>query len=640
MGKLETFLSIIIFGLIFLFIIVIIVGYGMVDDVPLLDVSVLPNTGFLSSCVTEICPEDLECDISSLTCKLPLNSECSNNEQCVFGTFCSGICVSVTDATGGFGDFCPCADFNVCVIGATGSVNICKGGSGAPCTTNADCNFKLCESNGTCSSSVGLPNGFMCKHGSNCESLNCSNFVCQPPGSSISQEEPGIACATCYDNNPNVTYNCTANPGYFQICNCVEPLTSGICVVQNLNFNETCSFSSQFFCVAGLSCLSTTTGETCEGTEQCGCYFPYQNPTEVAMFEDCISGTNRILDQCFNGINVGCFNDTMCVTDAFCRGGSVLNYFSYTSSVTLRYSGASDLAISGYSGPTATEDASVPHKLFFYNEIVYLVDSKIGFYSWISETWSLILYQQDDKGTLIDACGSRLRQTTYPINPGWYTINIVLYLDQSENSVLYYIEGANANFTENEVNNYAMYPPGSTTGIQTVGGIPINNIDFVEVTRSSYSSFYIVLLASGSNIYIETSTQGTYSLLVSDNIGNPRFYYGDGSLSSNVAYINSNNEIVFLGDYASLGQFPFDPFGGDATYEVFDFNVYGDSSSNNAIIALIEIFDGQGESLGTATVLYYTGGPQMFSPPKTYQGQKTLITNAAYYIYSASSCVG
>ncbi len=135
----------------------------------------LSNAG--EECVYSACSSGLTCDPDTLTCRRAKGAPCSVTEECVIGTFCSGVCID--SDVNSLHSPCPCKSPFTCTKISEENTFRCLKIDGEKCSKNADCSGGVCFK-GVCDSRKGLAS--YCSKDGECSSGNCSLNVCQDRG--------------------------------------------------------------------------------------------------------------------------------------------------------------------------------------------------------------------------------------------------------------------------------------------------------------------------------------------------------------------------------------------------------------------------------------------------------------------------
>lgn len=235
----EIIVGIIIFLCVFVFVVIIFFSSGISDYIPE-QTPIETSTGmFLSSCTNVSCQNNLICDGTNFTCKLPEGEVCNNVYDCATGLICSGICTY--PPVGTLDQPCPCDPGFFCKV-TPGSLNVCKLGPGSFCNSNSDCLSGNCT-NGLCSASpppiINPTQGLI--------------FTCNETNSCIG----GTLCMS--STSPNI---CSTTTG----CSCIFPYNTpnlpvnNSCITGMSNINGECYNNTGLPCGASSNCSSFSCG--------------------------------------------------------------------------------------------------------------------------------------------------------------------------------------------------------------------------------------------------------------------------------------------------------------------------------------------------------------------------------------------
>lgn len=639
--NIGVIIGIVIFGLLFIFIIVVFVAFAISDRVNTPSTNPVETGNFLSPCTTTPCNDGLVCDGTNFICKYGTGNVCNNSADCVTGLICSGICA--TGPTGGLNELCPC-DANYSCVTLENNVNICKGNGGATCGTGSDCVSLICENTGICA--TGSPNSFPCTANQSCASQNCSNGFCQDQG--VTTGSQGASCVdACF--GPGVTgavcNNGTGMP--LLTCLCLDGIDEpGTCVIANQGILTTCSPISA--CGEGLNCLdinaNTCTGgsPSCTGCA-CICIFPYNNVNMEPADEVCISGmTAGVNDICVNDIGLGCDADGLCFNNS-CNGNSVVTVYqfiggtpdnTFTSGTT--FTGATQTSILfGFTGPTGIV---TPYKMFANStptiDTIYLVDYTQGLLSvqYNVSSRSAGPWTQLIPFTTTSTTGG-VTTTRTLIDAGFNGTNFIVAFQESITGGTG-ITGTNDTvYIGTNINNLTQFNVLSGGGFNGLPGTQYtsNNsplsINYIDISPANdVSTGNDVLISINGTIYVKPLSDTTYNIGIifggtsngrqmTGLTGPARFYFdiienpsGTGPIVcpesgnpnspiqcpsvNNIAFVGPfqtfgetgpaemlDQALQFSGNAAGVGQ-PVDRFGNIVQYRVFDFDIFSPTSQN------------------------------------------------------------
>ena len=688
----RTFIivALVVFILIALFIIAIIVGFSL-SDRPASTLTPTNNGLFLDDCTTSPCTNNLVCDGTNFTCRLPAGQPCTDSTDCVSGLLCSGRCAS--GPTGGLNDLCPCEEGFSCQAQFDGFTR-CKGLGGATCGTGTDCVSEICLSNGTCA--AGSPNAAPCVSNSNCESGNCSNGFCQDPGRTT-----GSLGASCAGDCVEFTgAPCISTETRSLFCECTEGTgLPGRCIVAGQGITSSCGPNS--FCSEQLFCLNTE-GTDCDGATSCLCTFAYDNPNDPGVTGPCIEGMTPSLSGCIN-TNLGCQSDDMCSSGQCAGGGLFVRYVFSTDDIRnleIGFPGATNTRVSPlFSSPTGTIE---PKKLFATSDgevdTIWLVDNEQGLFAGIYNTstdvfagWSVII-PHETMTTVNGTTTTRIfldagTNATTDISDG--TLLLVFEETVTTNG------NSRTNNTVYTWNNGTITPfnvqAGSgLDGTQYITGGTALTIDYIDISEANdVSAGGDVLISQNGSIYVKPAGQSFYTLGViqggvMDGMSmtgttGPAYFYFDNEQNAgatgpaicpengtdapiacpslvNIAFVGPfsgtigtgpafslQDVLQYSGNIAGLAQ-PVDRFNvtNPVEYRVFDYSIYSPSTgvfqgmNNSGIIMLTEAYVNDNK-IGNMVALSFSGVTALV-PYLFGTAARSLATRNAFYVLSTQSC--
>lgn len=633
----------------------------------------ITSDGFMTSCATNKCSNELECDGFTFTCRLPIGSPCSDQTDCANGLICSGVCA--TGATGGLDDLCPCNPGYVCTL-IDEVHTVCKGAGGTPCTLFADCASNFCLANGLCA--TGAPNSFPCTTHNECASNNCSNGFCQNLGiisgtidSNCAGDCVGFVGATC---------NSTISQPLSCLCLSGQGVP-GVCVNADQGLLTPCG--DVVLCSDIYNCLSTT-GSSCT-TGSCICVAPYNNPN--AFVDNCIGGMTVAEGQCYNSNTLGCDIGGQCATSS-CGGSAVLASYVFSNltktNLGTNFPGATSidmLPVSNFPG------LITPHKMFAVStnniDTIYLVDDQQGLYSIIYDTSTFTVlspWTQLIPHFTQTTVGGLTRQQTL-IDVGYNnTTFIVAFNEVVSGTVVGTNDTVYSGPSTSSLTPYNFQPGVGITGTQyTNTGVPLS-INYIDISEpNDVSPGNNVLISYNGTIYVKGSAFYTIGTIIGGNnngdtmtgLTGPARYYFDNTENStapgtptcpesgvnnpiscnsavNIAFvgpysinpINYNDILQFSGNVASL-IWPTDRFG-QVMYEVFDFDIYsitptGIPQSNSIMLAnAFDAFDNT--TLIGPVVAVSLGGGIAILPYRISETCRCAASANSFYVISLGSC--
>src|SRR3990167_7616423 len=142
----EILIGISLFVVLIIIVVAIVVTSSTANKPPSNSGIPTDTTVFLAPCGKVTCGAGFICDETLFICKNPPGALCSSAGDCTSGYFCSGRCV--TGTTGSLDQYCPCLPGYLCDQQEDGYA-VCKGASGASCSTGTDC-FSLTCKNSVC----------------------------------------------------------------------------------------------------------------------------------------------------------------------------------------------------------------------------------------------------------------------------------------------------------------------------------------------------------------------------------------------------------------------------------------------------------------------------------------------------------
>lgn len=671
-------IGIIIFVMIFVFLIIVFIAWGISDPTTTLGEPVEVETGtFLSACTTTSCNNNLICDGTNFTCKLPSGVPCLLYSDCVTGLICSGLCA--TGDVGSLNQLCPCNDGYQCTK-QIGGLTICKGLGGTQCGTGPDCVSTICNG-GVCA--AGAPNSFPCSMNSTCASGNCSLGFCQNFG--VTSGVIGAACAA-----PCVTFG-TAGAGCNSTdqdplqCQCSAANTPGVCVTATQGILSSCSpFSG---CGSSLICYNDSAGPCTGTTGFCICTFPYDDPNSQAPGPNCINGMiPGSQGLCFNDLGLGCDVGGVC-SSSQCGGGSIMASYNFATlddtNLQTEFQGATTTSIIPvFPGPTGTIR---PYKLFATSngttDTIYLVDSIQG----------LLSIQYDTSTRIATSWVTNIPHTVTTTSGNTTTIKVLI--DAGYNGTIFIVAydetvttgGTSIQndtvYTGTTLSNLVAFSPQSGSGITgtqyTNGGIPLS-IDYVDISpANNVSSGGDTLISINGTVYIRQASQSNYS--IANIIGGPmngnqmmgltgpaRFYFdvtqnalGTGPTvcpaqgPNNPVACQSYQNISFVGRFTAppitfdqVLQFsgniagialPLDRFDG-VQYKVFDYSIYSPMTGmlGGSMITLANAYN-NGIFIDTVVSISFAGATTLV-PYRVSSTSRVVTTANAFYVISIGSC--
>lgn len=663
----SIIIGVVIFLIIFVFFIVVFVASAISE--PVTTTSDFITGDFLSDCTTLSCNENLVCDGTNYTCRLPEGSPCLNYSDCLSGLVCSGLC-----ATGGIGllnQLCPCISGMRCVTLPSG-LNICKGLSGTQCKTGSDCVSGLCSS-GLCES--GAPNSYPCTNNSQCNSNYCSLGFCQ--NLNVKSGTIGSACSTPCVSFGNDIQGSSCDQSSNLICQCSNPNSPGICSTPTQGILSSCSPSLS--CGLGLVCYDPSAKICTTDSSNCVCNFPYNNPNSQTPQQTCIVGmTPNSSGSCLNNINLGCDKSSMCST-SLCSGGSVVASYKFNNNTDIQFPGTTSTSIVPiFSGPSGIIQ---PYKLFTnYSgsiDTIFLVDSLQGLLSINYDTST----QSTGSGWILNIPHSSTISTNN------YTIHRVL-IDASYNGQNFIVAFDETLSSDSQsIQNDTLYigpslaslspfnfQPGSgLTGTQyTSDGTPLS-INYVDISTNGD-----VLISINGTIYVKRFSDYNYS--ISNIIGGPmnntpmsgltgpsRFYFDTSQNSSatgptvcpsqgpnnpvlcpsyqNISFVGPftdqsitlNQVLQFSGNVAGVA-IPVDIFR-SLQYQVFDYDIYSSPSQGMNLSSIIALANSYNNGAFVSTIVSATfSGTTAILPYRVSPTSRVATTPNALYILSIASC--
>lgn len=652
-----------------LFVAAFFLGVGISDASSSTNANLTTSGQFLGDCTQTTCNDNLVCDGSNFTCRLPAGETCTQSSDCVVGFFCSGICT--TGPTGGLNDFCPCLPGLQCTSLANGT-HVCKGLGGATCGTGTDCVSDICN-NGVCA--AGFPNSAPCERNNDCASDNCSRGFCQPRN--VVTGDLGASCAAPCVDFAGAT--CESTPAEPLVCVCSQGTgLPGTCKRANQGLLSGCSVNS--ICSRDLFCYNESAQVCTENDIGCLCLFPYNDVNAVGPDDLCIQEMVATSNGCVNGTGLGCSIGGDCSTN-LCGGGPVMAGYTFSTIVEAdagtNFLNATNTLISPlFPGPTGTIS---PYKMFArtnnFVDTIYLVDRNLGLLSvgynvqegQVVDDWQ-VLIPLTTTGSTGSATFTRtlLDADTNAITTLDGATFLVAFNETVTNGMTTQTNDTVYVFNNGTLTPFNVQPGSGLDGTQYTNGTALS-IDYISVSPANdVSAGGDVLISDTGSIYVKPQNQTNYTLGVitggpnegqtmTSTVGPAYFYYdtGTGPSVDNIALVTDITNVgvtlpdvlQFSGSQTQPGAYyPTDRFNANmpVSYQVFDYSIYSPHTgalqgmAHAGIIMLTQAFEGM-TPIGF-TVGVVSGFSNTLLPYRINTDSRVVATGQGFYILTPGSC--